>query len=86
MRYIQCLRDIYNVYFWVIYILECFKTETNESIESYKYIGCKKNKHVVFIKYNFFLKCVIKSGFKKYNWIPLYYMIHICICICIYYT
>ena len=54
MRYIQCLRDIYNVYFWVIYILECFKTETNESIESYKYIGCKKNKHVVFIKYIFF--------------------------------
>ena len=54
-RYIQCLREKYNVYFWVIYILECFKTETNESIESYKYIGCKKNKHdVVFIKFNFF--------------------------------
>ena len=46
-RYIQCL-FLGNLYF------KCFKTETNESIESYKYIGCKKNKHVVFIKYNFF--------------------------------
>ena len=41
--------------FWVMYILECFKTETNEPIENYKYIRCKKNKHdVVFIKYIFF--------------------------------
>ncbi len=48
--------------FWVMYILECFKTETNEPIENYKYIGCKTNKHdVVFIKFNFFQKCVIKS-------------------------
>ena len=56
--------------FWVIYILECFETENNEPIENCKYIGCKKSKHdVVFI---------------KYNWIPVYYMIHICMCI--YYT
>ncbi len=69
--------------FWVMYVLECFKTETNEPIENYKYIGCKTNKHdVVFIKFNFFKNA--SSNPKKYNWIPMYYMIHICKCI--YYT
>ena len=41
-RYIQCL-FLGNLYF------KCFKTETNESIESYKYIGCKKKINMSFL-------------------------------------
>jgi len=51
--------------FGIIYILECFKNETHEPIEEYKYIGCSKYKNIDYLKYNFFKNAL--SDPKKYN-------------------